>query len=394
MDLRTFLRRAGAGTGACVLGAGLVLAAPSASASPLPAAATAADPAAPLDLESVGLPWFWPENRLYGLAAASPDSVWISGLQGELTVPGPIPGFGSTIPGNPVVRRWTGDRWVEYDLGGLSRHGTITGVHASGPEDVWINGTRYLDGSAWEGYPSEPYVARFTGTAFTEVELPAGSASAGLQVRGADVWLLSTGGIYRRTGGTWTHVAPPAFQDGTLSAMHIRADDDIWMLGKSDGSTGDTVARRFDGREWRDVPVEQPPGSAWLTDVIGVSPTEAWAVGTNRRTSPATPVIMRWDGASWTNVEPPAGLNELGELAAGPDGTLWALGHSLHEPAEPGLLRLDGGTWRRVRTTPAPNRSNFNGSALAVVPGTGDLWMLGAVNIGGPMLLTGGAANP
>ncbi|MEV5828541.1 hypothetical protein AB0L25_23565 [Spirillospora sp. NPDC052242] len=381
MDLRTFLRRAGAG----VLCAGLALAVPPAAASVPASAATAAtapDPAAPLGLASVGLPWFWPNNHLYGLAAASPDSVWISGLQGEIVVPGPIPGTGKTIPGNPVVRRWTGDRWVEYDLGGLSRHGTITGVHAAGPEDVWINGTRHLDGS------SEPYVARFTGTAFTEVELPAGSTSAGLQVRGADVWLLSTGGVYRRTGDAWTHVAPPAFRDGTLNAADIRADDDIWMLGRSDRYSGDTVARRFDGREWRDVPVEQPPGSAWMTDVLGVSPTEAWAVGTNHRTSPATPVIMRWDGASWTDVEPPAGLNELSKLVPGPDGTVWALGHSLHEPAEPGLLRLDGGTWRRVRTTPAPNRSNFHGTAMAVVPGTGHLWLLGDVNIGGPMLLT------
>ncbi|MBE1537609.1 beta propeller repeat protein [Actinomadura algeriensis] len=384
MDLRTFLRRAGAGAGACALGAGLLLAAPPASATApaAPAAPAAPDPAAPLELGSVGLPWFWPNNYLDGLAAASPDSIWISGVQGELVVPGPIPGTGKTIPGNPVVRRWTGDRWVEYDIGGLPRRGRITGVHTAGPEDVWINGTRYLDDS------SEPYVARFTGSAFTEVELPEGSRSAGLQAAGENVWLLSTGGIYRRTGDAWTHVAPRAFPDGQLTAMHVRADDDIWIMGTSDRYGGDVVARHFDGRDWRDVPIEQPPGGAWLTGVVALSPTEAWAVGTNYDTSPATPVLSRWDGASWTNVAPPAGLNSLGEIVAGPDGTVWALGHSLNEPAEPGLLRLDGGTWRRVRTTAAPNRSNFNGQALAVVPGTGDLWMLGDVNIGGPMVLT------
>ncbi|RSN64395.1 hypothetical protein [Actinomadura sp. WAC 06369] len=392
MDFRTFLRRTGAGVGA--LCTGLALAAPPAAAAPAaPAApAAAAGAAETVGLSSVGLPFFWPNNYLYGLAAASPDSVWISGVQGELVVPGPIPGTGRTVPGNPVVRRWTGDRWVEYDLGGLSRRGTITGVHTAGPENVWINGTRYLDGSAWEGYPSEPYVARFTGTAFTEVDLPEGATSAGLRVRGSDVWLLSDGGVYRRTGDAWTHVAPPAFEPNALGSIDIRADGDMWALGRDRRGDG-TVARRFDGRAWHDVPIEQPPGSAWLTSVLGVSPTEAWAVGTNRRTSPATPVVMRWDGASWTNVEPPAGLNELDELVAGPDGTVWAQGHSLHEPAEPGLLRLAGGTWERVRTTPAPNRDNFNGRALAFVPGTGDLWLLGTVDIGGPMVLTGRVAG-
>ncbi|MFV2175810.1 hypothetical protein ACFHW2_35730 [Actinomadura sp. LOL_016] len=390
MDLRTFLRRAGAGAGACTLGAGLVLAAPPATASAPPAApaATAPDPAATVDLGPVGLPFFWPNNYLYDVAAASPDSVWIGGVQGELIVPGPIPGTGKSIPGNPVVRRWKSGRWVEYDLGGLSRHGTITGVHAAGPEDVWINGVRHLDGSPEQGYPSEPYVARFTGAAFTEVELPAGARSAGLRVDGSNVWLRSSGGIYRRTGEAWTHVASSPFPEGHAAIDHVRADDDIWMLGDADRYGGDLVARHFDGREWRDVPVEQPPGSAGIVDVLALSPTEAWAVGTNYRTSPATPVLMRWDGTTWASVEPPAGLNSLTELAAGADGTLWALGHSLHEPAEPGLLRLDGGTWRRVRATPVPNRSNFHGDALAVVPGTGDLWMLGSVNIGGPIVLS------
>ncbi|MFG2089686.1 MULTISPECIES: hypothetical protein [unclassified Spirillospora] len=334
--------------------------------------------------ERVPLPFFWPNNNLYDVAAASPDSVWIAGNQGELVIPGPIPGTGTLIHGNPVVRRWKNGGWTEYDLQGLAGRGTIMDVDAVGPEDVWITGPAYGSGDT-----ATTYLAHFTGSAFTRVALPPGTDRADLQARASGVWLSTATDVHRRTGGTWTHVTaiPEMEQDTT----HIRADDDIWVLGSASREDRALIARHWDGRSWRTVPMNLPSGNdAGITDMVAVSPMDAWAIGFASPGAPGSPVLTHWDGTAWTTVTPPAGLNSFNRIVQGEDGTLWIIGHAADEPAKPGLLRYSGGTWERVPTTAVPNRSTINATALAVVPGTGALWTLGPVNIGGPVVLTDG----
>ncbi|MFA1545490.1 hypothetical protein [Actinomadura chokoriensis] len=337
------------------------------------------------DFRPVSLPFFWPNNYLYDVEAASSDSVWISGLQGELIVPGPIPGTGQTIPGNPVVRRWKNGGWVEYALQGLPSRGSIVDVDAAGPEDVWITGPRFGDGASVSG----PYLGHFTGSQFEQVALPSASRSLSLQASAAGVWVTVDDGVYRRTGDTWTHIT--TFPSVYLQESYIRADDDIWVLGSPSQYDQTLVAHHWDGQSWTSVPVHEPSfGGTGITDMIALSPSDAWATGISYKTSPASPVLMHWDGTAWTSVTPPSGLNALTRIVKGEHGTLWALGHSLDEPAKPGLLRFSGGTWERVPTTAVPNRSNIYATALAVVPETGALWTLGTVNIGGPVVLTDG----
>ncbi|MFB4295722.1 hypothetical protein [Actinomadura sp. NTSP31] len=353
------------------------------------AAGLTAGPAAPASAATRGgftpvpLPFFWPNNSLYDVAAASPDSVWIAGNQGELLVPGPIPGTGRTIPGNPVVRRWKNGGWVEYDLQGLPNHGTIVDVDAAGPEDVWINGPKYADDNS-----TTPYLAHFTGSAFAQVALPAGASAASLQADASGVWVSTATDVYRRSGDTWAHIT--TLPDIYLSASYIRIDDDIWTLGTASQYDRTPVAQHWDGRSWHSVPVNATVPGTSFTDMIALSPTDAWATGISYTTSPTAPILMHWNGTAWTNVTVPAGLNALTRIAKGDDGTLWAVGHSLDEPAKPGLLRYSDGTWTRVPTTAVPNRSNIYATSLAVVPGTGALWTLGSVNIGGPVVLADG----
>ncbi|WP_194506001.1 hypothetical protein, partial [Actinomadura livida] len=329
-------------------------------------------------------PFFWPNNYLYDVAAAGPDSVWIAGTQGELVVPGPIPGTGKTIPGNPVVRRWKGGRWVEYDLQNLHNRGAIRDVDAAAPEDVWITGPKYGSDDR-----ATPYLGRFNGSRFVQVETPPGADRIDLQARAAGVWLATATDLHRRTGDGWAHVT--ALPDIERETFHVRADDDVWVLGTAAQDDPALVARHWDGRSWRDAPVNPPPGDVLgFTDMIALSPTEAWAIGYTDPGPSNVPLLMRWDGTAWTSVAPPAGLNSLSEIVRGGDGTLWIIGHAIDEPAGPGLLRYSGGAWERVPTTAVPNRSNFNAAALAVVPGTGALWTLGSVNIGGPVVLRDG----
>ncbi|GAA1802315.1 hypothetical protein [Actinomadura chokoriensis] len=336
------------------------------------------------DFAPVPLPFFWPNNYLYDVDAASPDSVWITGTQGELVVPGPVPGTGKSIPGNPVVRRWKNGGWVEYDLQNLPNQATVTDVDAVAPEDVWINAARSGSSAA-----AGPYLGHFTGSRFEEVALPSPSKTLTVQASAAGVWVTVDSGVYRRTGGTWTFVT--AYPDVYLRTAHIRADDDIWVIGTPGPYDQVPQAFHWDGRSWANVPVNGlPEGRIGILDMVALSPTDAWAIGWNVSTSPITSVMLHWDGTAWTSVAPPPGLNGLSKIVKGENGELWAVGHLLDEPAKPGLLHYSGGTWTRVPTTAVPNRTNFNASALAVVPGTGALWTLGPVNIGGPVVLSDG----
>jgi hypothetical protein len=360
--------------------------APLAAAAALLLAAGLASPAEAAtrgDFRPVPLPFFWPNNSLYDVDAASPDSVWISGHQGEIVIPGPIPGTGQSIPGNPVVRRWKEGRWVEYELQNLPNHASVTDVDAVAPEDVWIGASRLGDGARG------PYLGHFTGTRFEEVALPSASRTLDVHAGTDGVWVTVDSGVYRRTGDTWTHITTPP--DTYLEEFTIRADDDIWVLGSTEQNGRTVEAHHWDGNSWTEVPVNQPPeGIGGISDMVAVSPTEAWAVGIDYRTSPATSRMLHWDGTAWSSVTPPPGYNALTRIVKGEDGTLWALGHNLDEPAKPGLIHYSGGTWERVPTTAVPNRSNIHADALAVVPGTGALWTLGSVNIGGPVVLTDG----
>ncbi|TDC86669.1 hypothetical protein [Actinomadura sp. 7K507] len=366
---KTPLRTAGALAAASVLAAGL-------------ASPASADTRG--DFEPVSLPFFWPNNNLHDVDAASPDSVWITGDQGSLFIPtGPVDGI--TIPGNPVVRRWQNGAWVEYELQNLSSHGTIDDVDAVGPEDVWISGTKHHDSGL-----RTPYAAHFTGTGFTQVELPESAQQGGADLRAdaSGIWLTTYNGYYRRAGAAWTRLATSP--DVYRHTSYIRADNDIWVLGAPSQTETTLLARHWDGRSWQSVPMQQPTPYTAFTDMIALSPDDAWAIGIDRYTSPTTPVLMHWDGTAWTRVTPPSGFNEFNKIVQGEDGTLWVVGHLTDEPAKPGLLRYGGGAWERVPTTAVPGKADFNASALAVVPGTGALWTLGKGVIGGPAVLTDG----
>ncbi|MFD0856318.1 hypothetical protein ACFQ07_29025, partial [Actinomadura adrarensis] len=48
-----------------------------------------------------------------------------------------------------------------------------------------------------------------------------------------------------------------------------------------------------------------PQHHLWLTDIAGVSATEAWAIGDEARYG--NDVVLRWDGRTWSLVPGPDG---------------------------------------------------------------------------------------
>src|ERR1051325_1872609 len=68
--------------------------------------------------------------------------------------------------------------------------------------------------------------------------------------------------------------------DGVLNAISVRAHDDIWAVGYSNGEVNSrTLTMHFDGSAWTVVPSLNLPVGNRLAEVVALSPTDAWAVG-------------------------------------------------------------------------------------------------------------------
>jgi hypothetical protein len=118
---------------------------------------------------------------------------------------------------------------------------------------------------------------------------------------------------------------------------------------------------------WQLVPAPSPGKgvfNAFFTSVTQVSPTDVWAVGTDR----GKPLIENWDGSAWSVSPVPklpraaAALN--GVSADGPDD-VWAVGDTVNSEgvdARTLALHWNGAAWAVV---PTPN--------FSVTPGSGSI---------------------
>ncbi|MEW2355031.1 hypothetical protein [Spirillospora sp. NPDC029432] len=358
------MRRMFAGTALlCSLGAATALPA-------LPAHAE--EPA----FQGVGLPFLWPSAGIADVTAFGPDDVWIGGGQGAFCIP-QIASWGCYVSsaGNPVARRWTGARWQEYALPGYSGNGTLATVQGTAPDDVWA--------VAWQDGASR-YLARFDGTAFTEVEPPPDSVYLDVFSGAGGTWLAAgprSGGqaLYRREGNAWARTVPASLT--IVRNVRARTPTDVWATGTEPVGNGVRSAlARWDGRSWQRVASPEP--GEHIADVLPVSATEVWAVPDDDDLETA----WRWDGSAWSRVAAPAGT-ELRHLAVDGAGTVWAGGREAvmvdgYTRYRPVLLYRDGSEWRRIAIALPWGANSMSVTGLAAVPGTGGIWVAANTDIG------------
>lgn len=307
----------------------------------------------------VPLPPLWPSNFINELAAAAPDSVWIGGGQGSFCIPGWKPySCALSSPGNPVVRRWDGGQWREYPLRDLPPNvGPIDDVGASGGE-VWVHSHVQLD------YPE--YLARFDGTAFQKVPLPA-ERTVSLSVNPAGVWLKNSS-QYRWNGSGWTVTPMPAGIRGISGDVQAISANEAWGLGVGTGREYFLV--RWDGTSWTKV-ADLPMTGEWDAysgDGIAITgPGEVWAL--QQRPQEAASRIYRWADGAFTE-HSPSFPTQLNSLRVDGQGALFASGYIAMSPKAAGTLRFTGADWV---TEPAP-APGISPASLISVPGTDLAW--------------------
>ncbi|HUS68053.1 MAG TPA: hypothetical protein VMZ28_26150, partial [Kofleriaceae bacterium] len=142
----------------------------------------------------------------------------------------------------------------------------------------------------------------------------------------------------------WLPVASPVA--GDLLALSGTGPDDVFAVGQN-GSLA-----HFDGIGWMAAAI--PDGD--LTSVSARMPGDAWAVSPN--------AIYRWDGASWTQVDPAITANHGAVLARRADD-VWVFGTP--------TLRWDGTAWTVPADAPTISFQTSEPTiAWAAGPGDGD----------------------
>jgi hypothetical protein len=176
-----------------------------------------------------------------------------------------------------------------------------------------------------------------------------------------------------KPGSIFKVVATPNENQGNnaLVAASASSPKDIWAVGES------TI--HFDGTKWTAFPAPFIDGvENFLTGVVDVSPTLAWAVGNVIGGNPGQ-VIERWDGKEWSVFPgpnfPPNSQAALFGMASTSANDIWAVGSLDTDVAGFNLFEhRDGTPWTATTIQQPPA-----GEALLGVSAdaTNDAWAVG-----------------
>jgi len=297
------------------------------------------------------------------------------------------------------IARWDGVDWSA--LNGPSATGVGGWVNALAVYDDGAGSALYASGwFATAGGVTVNHVARWDGTAWSDLSGPSGTGLSGMSYAlttyddgtGSE---LFAGGIYTSAGGVtvnniarwngsaWSALDGPsgsgtngsvfaltAYDDGSGPALY--AGGQFWQAG---GLTVNSVAR-WDGIAWSALTGPSGTGaSSWVSSLgvyddgtgpglyVGGDFISAGGVTANR--------VARWDGAAWSNLSGPSGNGankEVNALTVFDDGT----GPALHVGGDfetaggvsaNRVARWDGTSWTALNE---PSGGGIGGIILAL----------------------------
>jgi hypothetical protein len=202
----------------------------------------------------------------------------------------------------------------------------------------------------------------------------------------SDAWAVGGSGdpaaplsvlIERWDGFAWTAEEGPApgSQVNELRGVDAQAANDVWAVGRTASGFGDDpLMLRFDGAQWAQVELPSEV-SGVLNAVAAIAPDDVWAVGYtgDPAASLERALLMHWDGQLWAVVDAGRavglGRSALLDVEALASDDVWAVGY-LHR--QPLIVHYDGTEWSRSQT-------EVPGVAKAIEPITGaDAWTAGA----------------
>lgn len=176
----------------------------------------------------------------------------------------------------------------------------------------------------------------------------------------------------------------------------------VSVLGVAGGSSASApisapLIAYWNGTSWAQQVAPNPDGSASLTTVAAVSPTDAWALGSfGFSASPSAQwfnaLAEHWNGSSWQQVAMPTPLGASGVDLFGAtvvsSSDIWAVGSWADSGPGDGLVPLiehwDGAAWSIVPSPVLPQPVANHGAQLYSVTAVSanDVWAVGYIGTG------------
>jgi hypothetical protein len=326
------------------------------------------------------------ENILWAVTASAPDDAWAVGKYD-------VPGAGSRT----LTERWDGSSWRTVPSPNRGLGSWLDGTDGTSPTDVWAVGTALAIPGDEAG--ARTLIEHWNGRRWTVTPSP----NKGIGARGngflrgvaaispGDVWAVGSylAGVELANlrpliehwdGDVWRAVPTPRTGEWTeLKAVSASGPNDVWVVGGHDVRVGDAISQRavtlhWNGSTWRQArtPLPGDPLSPFiLDDVVTLSPSNAWAVGTVSDRSHRS-VVMHWNGTAWKivpSVNPSAQYQSFAGVTAVSPREVWAVGSYWDATAarmRPLVERWDG---QRFHQVPTVTRRDSQLRAVAAVAG-------------------------
>ena len=309
----------------------------------------------------------------------------------------------------PVALNWNGTAWSSVPTptpSGSTPNWTLKSVAASSASDAWAVGEQAAGTKIHDSL-----YEHWNGTAWSVVPTPNFSVTPGsgsilnsvAAISSTDAWAVGQGldndtnqlvALVEHWNGTkWAQVPTPTPLGEVQWLTGVSADgpSDIWAVGVDDTSVQEaTLTIHFDGSKPTIVPSPNPINGNSQNDLSAVtviSPTDAWAVGTENNVNNQNfrfPLILHWTGTAWSQVSAPnpgsEGTGTFG-VAALSAGDVWAVGETYQAqvgaPFTTYAAQWNGTQWTQVTTPNGPNPTGIsNLSAITALP-DGELWAVG-----------------
>lgn len=305
-------------------------------------------------------------NNLIGVAAASSSSAWAVG-------------FLRTSTDRTLILHWNGKSWrrvASPNPGGPLGASYLFAVAAASPSSAWAVGY-YRIGTS-EAFRT--LIVHWNGRSWRQVTSPSPSTgpSAASYLTGVAVvsrsraWAVGNydvGGV-RRTlavrwnGRSWKQVPSPnpggPSHDNSLSAVAVASATSVWAAGSyNNGTEFRTLIEHWNGKAWkREASPNGPATLNLLNGVAALSRAGAVTIGYYGNGVTSQSLAERWNGHSWRRVSSPSpggifGTTLLNGIAAVSATSAWAVGYYQGSASRTLIVHWNGRAWKRM---PSPNR--------------------------------------